>query len=191
MLELASSFTVAITKLRPASAVRPSHLPLMFHFRMTLPDAVNSTTVLSVLPSELASPCGPTPFWNAVKRWWPRTVMSSGSVSGSVVGVDEPAGTKVWCSVMPFRIWRTWYDGFAAARAVAWWVASARAAAGAAMAGPARARLARPADAAATIFAVRRAVGSNWPSFLDAAQSGPDLSTPPGWPGGESDAAAR
>jgi hypothetical protein len=38
----------------------------MFHCRMTWPAAVNSTTVLSVFPSVLACPCGPTPFWKAV-----------------------------------------------------------------------------------------------------------------------------
>ncbi|MGH3403981.1 MAG: hypothetical protein ACRDRJ_15990 [Streptosporangiaceae bacterium] len=54
---------------------------------------MNSTTVLIVLPSELGSPGGPTPFWNAVKMWWPRTPMSSGPDSGSVVRVLLPTGT--------------------------------------------------------------------------------------------------
>jgi hypothetical protein len=68
MLECASSFTVAISMRAAVSAVTPSHLPLMSHCRTTRPLAVYSTIVLTVLPSGLAWPYGPTPFWNPLKR---------------------------------------------------------------------------------------------------------------------------
>ncbi len=68
-LEWASSFTVAMTRWRAGSAVRPSHLPRISHCRTTWPLRVNSTIVLSRLPPGAVSPCGPTPFWKAVNRY--------------------------------------------------------------------------------------------------------------------------
>ena len=93
-LECASSLTVAMTWPVRGSAVRPSHLPRMSHWRSGRPLPVNATTVLSRLPSGAAWPCGPTPFWNAVNRTGPSAVMSSGRLSFPVCQVFEPAFWK-------------------------------------------------------------------------------------------------
>ena len=83
--------TVATTSPAEALAVSPSHLPTMSHWFTTTPDKVNSTIVLSRLPSVLAWPCGPTPFWKPVNRSLPIRVMSSGWVSGSERRTLDPA----------------------------------------------------------------------------------------------------
>jgi hypothetical protein len=53
---------------------------------------VISTMVLSRLPSVLAWPWGPTPFWNPMNRSVPRRLRSSGSRSGSVSTTEDPMG---------------------------------------------------------------------------------------------------
>jgi hypothetical protein len=61
--------------------------------------------VLALLPSELRSPCGPTPFWKPTKRSWPRTVTSSGLVSDSrLTRVLTPLGLYAWNSFEPERM---------------------------------------------------------------------------------------
>ncbi len=123
-LEFASSLTVAMTKRARGSAVRPSHLPLMSHCPSTRPAVLNSTTVLSVFPSALGSPCGPTPFWKPANRWPPSIVMSSGLDSGSVLRAADPDGVNVCVSLPPSRMTRTrnrgaWCEGRATAATAA------------------------------------------------------------------------
>jgi hypothetical protein len=137
--------------------VDESHFPRMSHWRMTRPPAVNSTTVLSGLPSVLACPCGPMPFWKAVNRSRPMWVMSSGWVSGSVRRLADPAGRKVWCSLLPNRTGRTRKAG------AAWFWDCARAAVAAAAGAAGELARSRPAGmtaAAAMIFAARRVAES-------------------------------
>lgn len=76
---------------------------------MTRPVRVNSTTVLSRLPSVAAWPWGPTPFWKAVNRYGPAAVMSSGRVSGAGWCLADPAATKVCRRLAPDRITRAVY----------------------------------------------------------------------------------
>ena len=62
-LEFASSLTVTMTLPVSGSAVTPSACPGTSHCRTSLPYRVNSTIVLSRLPSVLGSPWGPVAFW--------------------------------------------------------------------------------------------------------------------------------
>src|SRR5215472_1414700 len=89
------------------SAERPSSLPFRSHCRTSLPERVNSTTVLSRLPVVLGSPCEPTPFWKPTKRRLPSNAMSSGPASGSVFRAPVPPIRNLWCSFLPNAICRT------------------------------------------------------------------------------------
>ena len=101
--------------------------------------------------------------WNPTKRSWPSAVMSSGWVSGSDRLMLDPAGVNVWLSALPDRIGRTSKCDQWCRRAPAapWFDAAA------ATVAPAMSRLAGT-TAAASIFAVRRVIGSMGPRFQDA-----------------------
>ncbi len=81
-------------------------MPCRSHWRTGCPFGLNSTTVLSRLPSGAAWPCGPTPFWNPVNMAGPSAVMSSGRLSFSVCHFFKPALRNRWLSVAPDRIAR-------------------------------------------------------------------------------------
>src|SRR5271163_2268957 len=102
-LEFASSLMVATTPVE-LLAVRPSHLPRRSHWRITEPQGVNSTIVLSRFPSVLACPCGPTPFWKVTNSSPPSVVMSSGLVSRSQYHLFDPALVYQWCRLWPDKI---------------------------------------------------------------------------------------
>src|SRR5215469_5071730 len=176
MLDLESSFTVAMTRRRSGSFPRPSTLPLTSHWRTTWPPGVNSTIVLSRLPVLLGSPCEPTPFWNPTKRRWPSAVMSSGWVNDSDLGLVETDGTNLWLSVLPDRICRTSKcdEWCCRAPAAPWFDAAA------ATVAPAMSRLAGTTAAART-FAVRRVIGSMWPRFSGIAGCAGTLTDPSYW----------
>jgi hypothetical protein len=78
MLDLASSFTVAISPWMAGSAVSPSHFPTMSHWSTAPPCRPDSTIVLSTLPVMLGWPRDPTTFWKPTKTCPSSYVVSSG-----------------------------------------------------------------------------------------------------------------